>query len=32
PHDELNAHWQRMTECQQALDEAMERWLELSEL
>ncbi len=32
PHDELNAHWQRMSERQQALDEAMERWLELSEM
>ncbi|HCS26333.1 MAG TPA: ABC transporter ATP-binding protein [Spongiibacteraceae bacterium] len=31
PHDELTAHLSLMAEKQQALDDAMERWLELSE-
>ena len=32
PHEELNAHLALMAQKQQALDSALERWLELSEL
>ncbi|MBB3048516.1 ATP-binding cassette subfamily F protein uup [Litorivivens lipolytica] len=32
PHEEITVHWESISAKQTALDEAMERWLELSEM